>query len=63
MKKIIINGGGKEDVYNKERHTKEITDLNQLFLEIKTENGEKMKRKPEKGGGPPPHDKNSLSQN
>ena len=44
MKKIIIIGGGKEAVYNKERHIKEITDLNKLFLEEKTENGEKIKR-------------------
>ena len=44
MKKFIIIGGGNEDVYNKERHTKEITDLNKLFLEEKGENGEKIKR-------------------
>ena len=44
MKKFIIIGGGKEALYNKERHIKEITDLNKLFLEEKTENGEKIKR-------------------
>jgi hypothetical protein len=44
MKKIIINGIPEKEVYDKVRHTKEIGELNQLFLEEDSENGEKLKR-------------------
>ena len=44
MKKIIINAMPKKIMYDRERHIQEIGELNQLFLNEITENGEKIKR-------------------
>lgn len=44
MKKIIINAMPQKTSYDRERHTREIGELNQLFLNESTDNGEKIKR-------------------
>ena len=44
MKKIIINVEPQKNIYDKSKHTKEIGELNKLFLETATDFGEKIKQ-------------------